>query len=126
MATPDQDQTNNVYRGVFFGWFETGLEGMVWALQSEHDDSLLGVVGLEESDYVQICDADGAILFEGLIKPDYETGKAPNQSPTGRNQPTALGCWIHWTQEGFESDEWARLFIPGREFTGYIRKACDS
>lgn len=125
MTISGQEQADKVYRGTFFGWFETGLEGMVWALQSEDDVSLRGVVVLEESDYVEICSQEGAILFEGVIKPDYTIGKAPKESATSRNQPAALGFWIHWTQEGFEPDEWARFFIPGREFTGYVKKARD-
>ncbi|WP_157209870.1 hypothetical protein [Marinimicrobium agarilyticum] len=43
----DTEQTG-IHHGTFFGWFETGLEELVWALKPTDDDSLEGLVILEK------------------------------------------------------------------------------
>ncbi|WP_341939653.1 hypothetical protein [Marinimicrobium sp. C2-29] len=80
-----------VHQGTFFGWLETGLG----ALQSDDDDSMDGLVILEKSDWVEIRDNSGKVVFVGEIKPDYEAGKELVDSPLARSKPRALGCVVY-------------------------------
>ncbi len=82
--------------GKLFGWFETGLEGMVWALELEgaagYDDLFI----IEEGDHPVISSPSGQVLFDDHIVMDTEIGK--EQRPFSQMvQPQAKGLWIHWT-----------------------------
>ena len=108
------------HRGVLTGYFETGLEGVMWAM---HIDGLKGYDALEileAGDYLEIYSEEGEIVFSGVIKPDKTIGRMPHFF-SDRTQPSALGLWIHWTQEGFKSDDWAMYFMT-EEYTGMLRR----
>lgn len=96
--------------GKLFGWFETGLEGVVWALEQEGIVGYDGLFIIEEGDHLVISSASGQVLFDDYIVTDTEIGK--EQRPFSKIiQPQAKGLWIHWTQKGFSPDKWAELFI---------------
>lgn len=98
--------------GKLFGWFETGLEGVIWALEQEEIAGYDGLFIIEEGDHLVISSPTGEVLFDGYIVADVEIGK--KQRPFSKiNQPQAKGLWIHWTQKGFSPDKWAELFISG-------------
>lgn len=78
---------------------------------------------LEASDWVEIRSGSGEVLFQGEIEPDFNAGKPPDASDSERNQPQALGYWIHRTQKEFTPDDWARFFEPGHKYYGYVKKA---
>ncbi|RYY01731.1 MAG: hypothetical protein EOO53_16015 [Gammaproteobacteria bacterium] len=99
-----------VVEGKLFGWFETGLEGTVWALQREGTSGYDGLYIIEEGDHLVITSSTGRELFNDYIAVDTESGKM--QRPFSQMiQPQAKGLWIHWTQKGFLPDDWAELFI---------------
>ena len=95
-------------------YFETGTEGVLWALQ---DDDNLGYAGLHllaEGDHLEITDQLGHKLWSGVIRCDRQAGRRAHPLNPKFNQPSALGCWVHWTQQGFKPDDWAGYFIrPG-------------
>jgi len=96
--------------GTLFGWFETGLEGTVWALQADGDPGYEGLFVIDEGDHLVITSPAQEVLFSGRIEQDTETGKAARPF-TGILQPQAKGRWIHWTQKGYKPDDWAMLFF---------------
>ncbi len=96
--------------GILFGWFETGLEGTVWAVQADNDPGYDGLFVLDEGDHLVIISPSGEILFSGYIVQDIEIGKAQRPFSTVV-QPQAKGRWIHWTQKGYTPDDWAILFL---------------
>jgi hypothetical protein len=100
-----------VYEGVLFPYFETGCEGLVWALQRDGLDGYKGLVCLEEGDLVTIRSPEGRVLFEDTIKQDYENGTIPRYEGAKHTQVTALGYWVHWSQAGWAPDDWAKLFL---------------
>lgn len=109
--------------GELVDWFETGLEGVVWAIEPD------GAVGfdlkvIQEGDHLTILDRDGATLWQGVIECDRETGKIPRPTNPTFLQQTALGCWIHWIQRGFEPDQWAAFFMRPDEdrYRGILEK----
>lgn len=106
--------------GTLFGYFETGVEGILWALQRDGVSGYEGLVVLERGDHLRIYDADKKVVFDGIINPNTDIGvhRRPN---TTISQPVALGRWIHWTQDGFEPDVWANYFISKR-YTGLLQR----
>ncbi|MBR9910586.1 MAG: hypothetical protein GYB33_09575 [Gammaproteobacteria bacterium] len=108
------------YEGNLFGWFETGLEGFVWALDRDNFEGYDALVILEAGDKLTIFNKDGEPVYTGVIEPDCDIGL--KERPTGHKQPSALGCWIHWTQKGFAADDWANFFIS-EKFRGRIERA---
>lgn len=103
------------YTGVINQFFETGCEGTMWVFEK---DGLSGYDALEfidKGDHLKVFDEDGiTILFEGEIIPDYQIGwtEYPKEFKNpGQGQPSALGYWIHWTQQGWNPDDWAKLFF---------------
>ena len=96
--------------GKLFGWFETGLEGMVWALQRDGTDGYDGLFIIEKGDHLVISSPSGQVLFDDYIVMDTDIGK--ELRPFSQLvQPQAKDLWIHWTQKGFVPDNWADLFI---------------
>ncbi len=108
------------YRGALTGYFETGLEGVMWAMKRHGLKGYDGLVILEEGDYLEIYSADSETVFSGTIQPDKNVGRMPHFF-SNFTQPSALGLWIHWTQEGFELDDWAMYFMT-EEYTGLLRR----
>lgn len=101
--------------GTAVDYFETGCEGVVWVLEPleipEDHDPRDHFVYLQAGDRLELIAPDGTIAFEGVIDEDSEIGYAEYPMNPGHGQPAALGLWIHWTQRGFQPDDWARYFI---------------
>lgn len=107
-------------------FFETGCEGVMWKLFQDGKTGYECLVNIDEGDHLKIFGEDNNILFDGIIEQDWNAGWYPyfhikkkmDEDPTynppkdyAHGQPSALGHWIHWTQRGWEPDEWAKLFF---------------
>lgn len=66
--------------GKLFGWFETGLEGLVWALEQEGIAGYDGLFIIEEGDHLVISSPSGQVLFDDYIVTDTELGKEQRPS----------------------------------------------
>lgn len=108
------------YVGVLEPWFETGTEGIIWSVQEDGKDGYDGLNVIKAGDHLTVYDEKGKTYFKGKIYPDHKAGwrRYPKNSKCG--QPCALGCWVHWTQIGWEPDDWARLFM-GRKGESPLR-----
>ncbi len=107
------------YTGTLQTWFETGLEGLEWVLDIDeefkgksdknlvYDDFTL----IDDGDHLTIYGENGETVFAGEIVKDRKEGWRPYPGNPEFGQPTALGYWIHWTQQGWKADDWARLFF---------------
>lgn len=104
-------------QGELEAFAETGTEGFIWMLyKNGFEDakgmrSYDGLENIEQGDNLVIYGASGEIVFDGIIDPDVEAGWTEFPALKGHGQPTALGCWIHWTQRGWNPDDWARMFF---------------
>jgi hypothetical protein len=105
-------------------FFETGTEGVVWALSDDIHFGHDSLHFLEAGDHLVITDRTGRSVWTGVIDPDAEVGWRRYPKNPKYGQPVALGRWIHWTQRGFAPDEWAKYFIVGRgeRFRGVLTK----
>jgi hypothetical protein len=101
----------SIHKGVLNAFFETGTEGLIWALEEDGNRGWDGLHFLKEGDHLRVTSPDGAVLFDGTIVPDRDVGKQPRFPGSPWEQPVALGCWVHWTQNGWTPDDWASLFV---------------
>jgi len=99
------------YLGTLFGWWETGTEGAIWALDEDGKTGYEAMQVIDEGDQLKIYDENGKVLFDGIIEPDKQIGWTEYPLNPGHGQPLALGFWIHWTQKGWQPDDWAALFL---------------
>ncbi len=98
---------NTFLQGTPYGYFETGMEGMEWTVYRKPSPSRTErLLFLEAGDIIWIRDKSGKTLYVGMIIPDSSKGRM-----TPDSRPQALGLYIHWTQSGFQPDDWARFFF---------------
>lgn len=108
-------QKEEIFRGVLEPYFETGTEGIIWSLEEGDKKGYEGLHPIHTGDYLTIYNEKGEIIFKSKIFPDIKAGWAEYPCNPGYGQPCALGFWIHWTQIGWEPDDWARLFLRGKK-----------
>ncbi|NHN39901.1 hypothetical protein G8764_21595 [Pseudomaricurvus alcaniphilus] len=106
--------------GKLIEYFETGCEGIYWALQEDGKHGYDGLVLLDEGDHLQIIGPDGETVFEGTVRPrkDINAQKRPYSEIL---QPVSMGRWVHWIQADFDADTWGNYFIS-RQYTGVVSK----
>jgi hypothetical protein len=99
------------FEGKLKGFYETGCEGLVWSLYDERYSGYDGFEWIEAGDHLTIMDQLGEVIWRGVIKCDRKTGWQRYPWNPSRGQQCALGYWVHWIQQGFTPDDWARFFI---------------
>lgn len=99
------------FKGTLYGYFETGTEGTIWTLLRDGIKGYEAIVDLKKGDHLKVYDTDDKVVFDGVIEEDYEIGYMEYPYNPGYGQPCALGLWIHWTQAGWQPDDWAKLFL---------------
>jgi hypothetical protein len=97
--------------GLLEEYFETGSEGVIWAVIDPEERGYESLHFIEEGDRLKILNELGHLIWSGTIRCDRKAGWRRYPSNPEYGQPCALGCWIHWTQKGFKPDDWARFFI---------------
>lgn len=101
------------YDGVTEGFFETGTEGVMWMIYKDGFTGYEALESIDDGDHLTVWNKDNAVLFDGDIVVDRETGWREYPMNPGHGQQCALGMWIHWVQAGMDPDSWARLFFSG-------------
>ena len=112
-------------KGYINEFFETGCEGVMWYFFEDDKGWPDCIQELNNGDRLKVFGENGEILFDDIIEHDREAGWQPYfhvvrkykkkkksyPRDSAHGQPCALGYWIHWTQKGWEPDEWAKLFF---------------
>lgn len=113
LDTPKQitDSSLRRFEGELIDFFETGTEGVIWALEDERHNGYEALQTICEGDHLTILDWVGEIVWRGFIRCDKKIGFRPYPMNPECGQQCALGHWVHWIQRGFKPDAWARFFI---------------
>jgi hypothetical protein len=104
-------ESQDPIEGELIDFFETGTEGTLWAVQDDRGMDYDSIHVLRAGDHLTIADQFHLKVWEGIIECDTESGWKRYPLNPELGQPCALGRWIHWTQAGFQPDEWASLFM---------------
>ena len=122
---PAVSVTGPRFEGLLIDYFETGTEGLVWAIEDDQSFEPDALHIIEEGDRLTVRDQLGKRLWTGVVRCDRKAGWRPHPANPAYGQPSALGYWIHWTQQGFEPDAWARFFVrpPYDRFRGVLVKS---
>ncbi len=101
------------YRGVLHAWLdEPEREGLEWVLLEDGKEKYYEALKIiENGDHLKVYGENGEVLFDGEIIEDRKAGWQEYPNSPGRGQPFAIQFWIYWTQEGWEPDLWASLFL---------------
>lgn len=97
------------YTGKLGWWFETGSEGIEWIFRIDGKEGLFDFLAIEEDDHLIVYEADDSIIFDGIIICDHKIDGKPEQKY--RQLCVFDAFWIHWTQQGWQPDDWALLFM---------------
>jgi len=92
-------------------FFETGTEGVVWAVNV---DGLLGydsLLPLKNGDELVVYGADGAVAWEGTVNLEYQRRHRPYPTNPQYGQQEIFGYWVHGFQTDLEPEAWARPFF---------------
>lgn len=118
---PIPDNLYHVYAGVLFAWFETGLEGQVWALQEYSSIKMVespelsniqteswdyvGLRVIERGDDLTIFDRNEVVVWQGIIQPE---------------RIRSIGGWsVHWSQKDVDPEQWMKFF-SSRKYNGRL------
>ena len=103
-----------VFPGLLDPYFETGTEGVVWAV------TLPGMLGydqllcLEGGDELLVYDELGSVAWQGIVSLEYERRYRPYPTNPEFGQQEAFGAWVHGFQEDVDPETWARWFFDRR------------
>ena len=105
-------------------FFETGSEGVYWAIQKaaigfQQGSSYDALFYLEEGDYLEVYDINELyvhgkhkVIWSGVIKKDLKSHMSTRPTNPEIKQQNILGYWVHWLQQDFENHEqWCWLFV---------------
>jgi hypothetical protein len=94
-------------------YFETGTEGVLWAVYDPNEKGYNGLYILKDGDELNIYDknAPDNILWSGIIKLEYETYKQVLNKKYNTQQQSVCGFWVHGLQEGVDGTTWGEYFL---------------
>lgn len=100
-----------IVEGIAYGWWETGTEGVHWAVQANwkgerwsYDDLHV----LQDGDRLQITDTEtNAVVFDGAVELDTEACKVEGQE-WGQG---VCGFYVHGVQVGVDPERWFGWFM---------------
>ena len=98
-------------RGELEAFFETGTEGVYWAMIDPALPGYDGLWSLEAGDRLRVIDTDDTVLWDGVIQLEYKRNWEPYPRNPEYGQQAVLGYWVHGLQEGVDPDQWAGMFF---------------
>lgn len=98
--------------GILDPFFETGTEGVVWAVDDPRKHGYDGLNYLENGDRLVVFEVDGVtIRWEGKVGLEYKRRWRPYPMNPEYGQQEVLGMWVHGFQRDLDPEVWARMFF---------------
>lgn len=95
-------------------FFETGTEGVHWAVYDHDKVGYSALHILQKGDYLFIEDTKNKIEWEGGIDYDFETClEVRSITPTFKQQQVG-GFWVHGLQKSVLPEKWLTWFLEER------------
>lgn len=127
------------YRGKLFGFFETGCEGTIPALQEDGFGGYDGLKYIEPGDHLTIY-KNGKEIFSGIIKAITSWERTDDEEPIINEKDFFVGwvkypgnpehgqlCinnfWVHWLPTNVDLRLWYDVFFHNSsKYKGKLRK----
>lgn len=110
-----QEKTEAVreIHGQLFAWFETGTEGIYWAVVDDEKKGYDGLHVLENGNVLTVFNKENKkkILFQGTIALEYDRLRRALQYNPEYFQQCVLGYWVHGLQKDVDPEKWAHMFF---------------
>jgi hypothetical protein len=105
-------------------FYETGTEGVIWAVYEDGKSGYEGLHLMEDGDHLTVWNDEGVVIFQGKIDLDREVGWMPFPWTGKPHEPGFFCKWIR-EEDGTEtkpeecrkghSEEWARERSLGQQ-----------
>jgi hypothetical protein len=92
-------------------FFETGTEGVIWAVYEDGKQGYDGLNSLKDGDRLKIFASDDSILWEGIVQLEYKRRYRPYPLNPQYGQQEVLGYWVHGFQENLDPEVWGKMFF---------------
>src|SRR5690606_30932119 len=92
-------------------FFETGTEGVAWAITMDGVPGYDGLYPLKNGDELVIYAGGGEVAWEGTVDLEYERRWRAYPTNPELGQQEVLGMWVHGFQRDLDPEVWARLFF---------------
>ena len=109
--------------GTLNKYFETGTEGVYWAIEKAPSGIVCGASRddlylIDENDFLEIYDpyslyayGKHKIIWSGTINKDIESCLMKRPMNPSVEQQNVCGFWVHWLQKDFDNHEkWFWVF----------------
>lgn len=98
-------------KGELEPFWETGTEGVLWALDDKKTKDYQSLHILKNGDYLKVFDSNNQVHWEGEIQLEYERNYRSFPMNPQYGQQALLGCWIHGLQNNLEPEFWGKMFF---------------
>ena len=112
--------------GILEAFWETGTEGVHWAILDNDQTGYDALNILKDGDYLFVEDGKGMIEWEGEIKLEYERRYRPYPENPEWGQQEVFGFWVHGFQENVDPEIWATWVFQQRVASAIIKPEEDS
>lgn len=105
--------------GLLEPYFETGTEGVLWAIIDDKKKGYDSLNILKKGDMLAVfADAKReTVLWQGVVDLEYERNKHPHPLNPNYVQQAVGGYWVHGLQKTLEPEVWADMFFKQRPAT---------
>ena len=100
-----------ILKGKLEPYWETGTEGVLWALEDDRGHIREALHILKNGDYLKVFNDDNQVYWEGTIQLEYERNYQSYPMNPQYGQQALLGYWIHGLQYNLEPEFWGKMFF---------------
>lgn len=101
------------YFGKLYLFFETGTEGIIWALNKKSSDentSYEDIVYLRDGDLLEVYDDNANLFWRGHIDLEYQTNWYQYPFNPSSGQQAVNGMWVNGLQRDVDPEFWMLMF----------------